>query len=128
MEHLEDMDDLRESVGLQAYAQRNPLNQYRILGADIFDEMIIDIRNDTVRMLLCAMPQPEAALKRTQVIRPIGEGFMNLGPRKNVARPVTAQRNTPAHSEKKPGRNDPCPCGSGKKYKKCCGAGNTSEE
>ena len=126
MEHLEDMDDLRESVGLQAYAQRNPLNQYRIAGADIFDEMILNIRDDTVRMLLSAVPRTQTAIKRVQVARPVGEGFMNLGPRAKAAtkRPTS----TPVRSQKKPERNDPCPCGSGKKYKKCCGANTNAEE
>ena len=123
MEHLEDMDDLRGSVGLQAYAQRNPLNQYRIAGADIFDEMIVDIRNDTVRMLLSAMPKPQAAVKRVQIIRPMSEGQMNFGARKAQPAPNRpSSANMPVRSIKKPERNDPCPCGSGKKYKKCCGA------
>jgi preprotein translocase subunit SecA len=123
MEHLEDMEDLRGSVGLQAYAQRNPVNQYRIAGADIFDEMIVDIRNDTVRMLLSAMPKPQTSVKRVQVIRPMSEGHMNFGVRKPTSIPhKPASANMPVRSIKKPERNDPCPCGSGKKYKKCCGA------
>ena len=128
MEHLEDMDDLRESVGLQAYAQRNPLNQYRIAGADIFDEMIVDIRDDTVRMLLSAVPKPQNEIKRVQIVRPIGEGFMNFGARPKAAPQRPAPANMPVRSQKKPERNDPCPCGSGKKYKKCCGANTKTED
>ena len=117
MDHLEDMDDLRDSIGLQAYAQRNPLNEYKIAGADLFDEMVISIRDDTVRNLLSAMPKAQP-IKRIQIAKPSEEGFMNFGSgAKRVVR--TAQ---PVRKEKEPGRNDPCPCGSGKKYKKCCGA------
>ena len=121
MDHLENMDDLRDSIGLQAYAQRDPLNEYKIAGADLFDEMIIAIRDDTVRGLLSAQPKNEP-IKREQIAKPSEEGFMNFG--SNAKRVVrTAQ---PVRSEKV-GRNDPCPCGSGKKYKKCCGAPKDGE-
>ena len=121
MDHLEAMDDLRDSIGLQAYAQRNPLNEYKIQGADLFDEMIMAIRDDTVRGILSVMPK-EKPIERVQVVKPTEEGFMNLG-QKRVQKAPT---NTPLRNENKVGRNDPCPCGSGKKYKKCCGA-NTAE-
>ena len=121
MDHLENMDDLRDSINLQAYAQRNPLNEYKIAGADLFDEMIIAIRDDTVRGLLSAQPKAKP-IQREQVAKPSEEGFMNFG--SNAKRVVrTAQ---PVRSEKI-GRNDPCPCGSGKKYKKCCGAPKDGE-
>ncbi|MBO5212356.1 MAG: preprotein translocase subunit SecA [Clostridia bacterium] len=121
MDHLENMDDLRDSINLQAYAQRNPLNEYKIAGADLFDEMIIAIRDDTVRGLLSAQPKAKP-IEREQVVKPSEEGFMNFG--SNAKRVVrTAQ---PVRSEKI-GRNDPCPCGSGKKYKKCCGAPKDGE-
>ena len=116
MDHLEVMDDLRESIGLHAYAQRNPLNEYKIAGADLFDEMILSIRDDTVRGILSVVPRSE--IKRVQVARPSDEGFMNMAPgQKRVVRTAQPKKNPP-----KVGRNDPCPCGSGKKYKKCCGA------
>ena len=120
MDHLEAMDDLRESIGLQAYAQRDPLNEYKIAGADLFDEMVLSIRDDTVRGLLSAMPK-EKPIKRVQIAKPTDEGFMNFGGAKKVIR-----SQTPVRSEKI-GRNDPCPCGSGKKYKKCCGANKGSD-
>lgn len=120
MDHLEAMDDLRESIGLQAYAQRDPLNEYKIAGADLFDEMVLSIRDDTVRGLLSAMPK-EKPIKRVQIAKPTDEGFMNFGGAKKVIR-----TQTPVKSEKI-GRNDPCPCGSGKKYKKCCGANKGSD-
>ena len=121
MDHLEAMDDLRESIGLQAYAQRNPLIEYKIAGADLFDEMVLNIRDDTVRGILSAMP--EKALQRVQIAKPSEEGFMSFGAgQKRVVRTAAPKKNPP-----KVGRNDPCPCGSGKKYKKCCGANAQGE-
>ena len=121
MDHLEAMDDLRDSIGLQAYAQRNPLNEYKLQGAELFDEMILAIRDDTVRGILSVVPK-EKPIERVQVVKPTDEGFMKLGQRKVQKAPTQA----PIRNDDKVGRNDPCPCGSGKKYKKCCGA-STSE-
>ncbi|MBQ4511262.1 MAG: SEC-C domain-containing protein, partial [Clostridia bacterium] len=119
MDHLEAMDDLRESIGLQAYAQRDPLVEYKLAGADIFDDMILNIRDDTARGILMAVPK-EAPMKRVQIIKPTEEGFMNFGakPQKKQLPPKQA----PIINDKKIGPNEPCPCGSGKKYKKCCGS------
>ncbi len=118
MDHLESMDSLMEMIGLQAYAQRNPISEYRLYGADLFDEMITNIRDDTARMVLSVMPKPQREMKRVEVARPVSEGFGGGGVKKQVNRPVV-------NKAPKVGRNDPCPCGSGKKYKKCCGAVNT---
>ena len=118
MDHLDAMEDLKGSIGLHAYAQRDPVNEYRIEGADMFDEMVSEIRDDTVRMLLSAYPR-ENEIKRVEVAKPLIEGFEGGKP------PVKSQK-APAKSEKV-GRNDPCPCGSGKKYKKCCGANKNDE-
>ena len=110
MEHLDAMDDLKEYIGLNAYAQRDPMAMYRIQGGELFDQMIDDIREETVRKVLSVVPRVQST-ERVQVAKPmmpVGDGS---------ARPVRK----PATS-KKVGRNDPCPCGSGKKYKKCCGA------
>jgi len=115
MDHLEAMDSVMESIGLQAYAQRNPISEYRILGADMFDEMVLNIRDDTVRMLLSVMPKPQVELKRVEVAKPVTAGFSGGGD-KSIAKKPVVNKGT------KVGRNDPCPCGSGKKYKKCCGA------
>ncbi len=120
MDHLEDMDSLMESIGLQAYAQRNPISEYRIAGADLFDEMVTMIRDDTVRMLLSVMPRPQT-MKREQIIKPVSAGFAGAGDGTLKKKPVVKK------AAEKVGRNDPCPCGSGKKYKKCCGAGTTNE-
>ena len=124
MDHLEAMDDLRESVGLQSYAQRNPISEYRLNGADLFDDMIINIRDDTVRGILSAVPK-EKPVQRVQVVKPTEEGFMNFGQAKE--RKPVKQTQQPIRAEQKVGRNELCPCGSGKKYKKCCGANHGGE-
>ncbi len=129
MNHIDAMDDLRSSVGLQAYAQRSPINEYRFTGADMFDDMIAQIREETTRMVLAVAPRKEQEIKRVEVARPLTAGFSGAP----GARPMGASRpagtqagivSPTARTGSKVGRNDPCPCGSGKKYKKCCGAGN----
>ena len=92
---------------------------YRIQGADMFDEMIADIRENTVRMILSAMPKPREEIKRVQVANPLIEGFAGG---KAPAKKASVKK------AEKVGRNDPCPCGSGKKYKKCCGLSENTEE
>ena len=115
MDHLDAMDDLRGSVGLNAYANRSPLVEYRIVGGDMFDEMIAEIREDTVRGVLSVTPKQE--VKRVEVAKVTSEG-MQGGTQSGGKVPVKA---APVKKAPKVGRNDPCPCGSGKKYKKCCG-------
>ena len=118
MEHIDAMDDLKDTIRLQAYAQRDPVNEYRLQGADMFDAMVDDIRDTTVRMILSVtIRTPE--VKRVQLANPINEGFEGQGGPKKPKRVTVVKKNTPAT-----GRNDLCPCGSGKKYKKCCGAPN----
>ncbi len=116
MEHLDAMDDLRDSINLEAYAQRNPLTEYRIAGMNLFDQMTDDIRRDTTRMILSAIPREEFERRRQAVVSrnaihgtngPISTGEKKVPVKKTAAEKV--------------GRNDPCPCGSGKKYKNCCG-------
>ncbi|MBQ8185557.1 MAG: SEC-C domain-containing protein, partial [Clostridia bacterium] len=123
-EHLEAMDSLMETIHLQAYAQRNPISEYRLHGADMFDEMITSIRDDTVRKVLAVIPRPQQQeIKRVEVLNAVNEGFAGGGQKKIV------QNKPVVNKTPKVGRNDPCPCGSGKKYKKCCGANQgTSEE
>lgn len=108
MDHLDAMDELREYIGLNSYAQRDPVAMYRIESADMFDDMIETIKDSTVRDILCYRPQVTIG-RRHQVGREIQSPPPSGG---NVPKRNTA---------KKPGRNDPCPCGSGKKYKNCCG-------
>ncbi len=120
MDHLDAMEDLKGSVGLNAYAQRNPISEYRILSADLFDEMTGLIREDTVRMILSVQPRKQE-IKRVEVAKVTNEGFVGSGePVKK--KPVVIKKT------ERVGRNDPCPCGIGKKYKKCCGANDTSAE
>ncbi len=120
MDHLDAMEDLKGGIGLNAYAQRNPISEYRILSADLFDEMTASIREDTVRMIL-SVQQRRQEIKRVEVAKVRSEGFAGSGePVKK--KPVVVKK------AERVGRNDPCPCGSGKKYKKCCGANDTASE
>ncbi len=114
MEHIDAMEDLKGGVGLNAYAQRNPIDEYRIQGADMFEEMVESIRENTVRALLSVVKREEP-MKRTAVAKATSEGFE--GDKKAPPKKAPVVRRAP-----KVGPNDPCPCGSGKKYKKCCGA------
>ena len=109
MDHIDAMHELRRGIGLQAYAQHDPIVEYKRQGFDMFDEMINEIKDDTARMIFIARIIGQSAPQREQLMKPTatsGDGTLTRQPvRKN----------------KKPGRNDPCPCGSGLKYKKCCG-------
>ena len=111
MDHIDAMDDLKGSVGLQGYAQRDPVNEYRFRGADMFDELVNDIRENTARMILC-LTKKAPDTQRVQVANPIMES----------ASGEIAKKLITIKKAEKVGRNDPCPCGSGKKYKNCCGA------
>ena len=127
MEHIDAMDDLKGSVGFQAYAQRDPVTEYRIQGADMFDAMVADIRERTVRMILSIIPaQKEESVRRVQVAKPLNEGFENGKTERKVVRKRSGP--DPIRRDAVPDRNAPCPCGSGKKYKKCCGAGGGDGE
>lgn len=115
MDHIDAMDDLKDTIRLQSYAQRDPVNEYRIQGADMFDAMVEDIRDTTVRMVLSVtVKTPE--VKRVQLANPISEGFEDQDGTKNAKKITVVRKNANV------GRNDLCSCGSGKKYKKCCGA------
>ena len=111
MDHLEAMDDLREGIGLRAYGERNPLIEYKMEAFDLFNSMIAGIREDTVRWVFRFNPAQTA---RHPVEKPRIAVVTNRDEDEGHPKPV--KRNV-----KKVGRNDPCPCGSGKKYKKCCG-------
>ncbi|MBP5331248.1 MAG: SEC-C domain-containing protein, partial [Lachnospiraceae bacterium] len=107
MNHIDDMDQLRQSIGLQAFAQRNPVDEYKLQGFDMFQEMIEGIEEDTVRMLLRV--QVERKIEREQVANETGTNKDDTVANAPVKR-----------SAKKIMPNDPCPCGSGKKFKFCC--------
>ena len=117
MEHIDTMDDLKGMINLQAYAHRDPITEYRITGGDMFDDMIEEIREKTVRTVLSVVPRAAEPIKRVQVANPLTAG-LDGGEKKTVVKRVSIRKD-PAQ---KVGRNDPCPCGSGKKYKNCCGA------
>ncbi len=115
MEHIDAMEDLKDSIRLQSYAQRDPVNEYRLHGADMFDAMVADIRERTCRMILSiTIKTPE--VKRVQIAKPLTESFE--GDEQKKPKKVTVVRK----ASESVGRNDLCPCGSGKKYKKCCGS------
>ena len=114
MDHIDAMDDLKGSVGLQAYAQRDPINEYRIQGSMMFEEMVAGIRTDTVRHVLTAIPRANAA-QRVRVATPL---------RENLTDGSIAKKTVILRKAETIGRNDLCSCGSGKKYKHCCGAKN----
>ncbi len=123
MDHIDAMDNLEHEIGLQAYAQRDPVNEYRIVGAEMFDSMVSEIRDGTVRMILSVMPRTQSA-ERVSVAKETGEGFSGSNGRRIVKRPAAPKKpkGVTISGKQKIGRNDPCPCGSGKKYKNCCGA------
>ena len=111
MDHIDAMEELKRGIRLRAYAQRDPVVEYRLEGFDMFDEMIASIRTDTARMILTVrIKHQNEAPKREQVANPAAAGSSGTG-----------DENRTVRKGKKIGRNDPCPCGSGKKYKKCCG-------
>lgn len=110
MAHIDDMDELKRGIGLRAFGQKNPVIEYRYEGFEMFDAMVESIREDTIRMLLTVKLQKNAMPQREQVQKPDA-------PNAGAGDGSFAEE---AHA-KKIGDNDPCPCGSGKKYKKCCG-------
>ena len=110
MDHIDAMEELQKGIRLRAYGQKDPVVEYRLEGFDMFDGMIAAIRENTARMILTVQLRKQEEPKREQVAKPTtasgGDG---------------SEARAPVRKGKKPGRNDPCPCGSGKKYKKCCG-------
>ena len=110
MAHIDDMEELKKGIGLRSYGQKNPVIEYRYEGFEMFDAMVEAIREDTIRMLLTVKLRKNEAPEREQVAKPdapnagSGDGSFSES----------------AKSARKVGDNDPCPCGSGKKYKKCC--------
>ncbi len=107
MDHLDEMEQIKREIGLRAYGQHDPVVEYRSVAADLYEGLLDAIKRDTVKYVLSA--QPRVRIVREQVAKPLdtgGDGTLKPQPKR---------------AEKKVGRNDPCPCGSGKKYKHCCG-------
>ncbi len=108
MDHLDEMEQVKREIGLRSYGQHDPVVEYRTVGSELYEGMLEGIRRDTVRYVMSAMPRP--VIQRVQVAKPIdtgGDGSLGKQPVKKKKKEI--------------GRNDPCPCGSGKKYKNCCG-------
>lgn len=109
MDHLDEMEHVKREIGLRAYGEHDPVVEYRNVGSELYDGMLEAIKRDTVRYILTVKPRPQVEIKREQVAKPMDTGSDgSLGKQ-------------PIRIKKAPGRNDPCPCGSGKKYKQCCG-------
>ncbi len=113
MDHIDAVDELKRGIGLVAYGQRDPIIAFREETADMFDAMIASIREDTVRIVLSAPFKTDEEVKREQVAKVTGATGAGDGSEQNK----TVRKS----KSDKIGPNDPCPCGSGKKYKKCCG-------
>ena len=121
MDHIDAMDELKDGIGLRAYGQKDPVVQYRIEGFDMFDQMIADIQLNVVKILMNARKR-EGAPSRQESVKITGEGFEDETISLKGSAPSGEKNHTPiVNTEPKIGRNDPCPCGSGKKYKNCCG-------
>ena len=108
MDHIDDMDQLRQGIGLQAYGQRDPKVEYKMIGYEMFDEMTRAISSDTIRTLYRVKIEQKA--EREEVAKVTGTN-----------KDESAVRAPKKRENKKIYPNDPCPCGSGKKYKQCCG-------
>jgi preprotein translocase subunit SecA len=115
MDHIDNMDELRRGIHLRAIGQHDPVVVYRNEGFDMFEQMVDAIREDTARAVLTVQLRSQEQPERKQVAKITGTSGGDGSDKKQPARKTAAD---------KVGRNDPCPCGSGKKYKKCCGAAN----
>ncbi len=107
MDHIDAMEELKRGIYLRGIAQKDPVVEYRFEGFAMFDEMIASIREETVRLIMTCQVRIQRPPQREQVMQPDA--------------PNAGGPKTPYKADKKPGRNDPCPCGSGQKYKNCCG-------
>ena len=130
MDHIDAMDQFRKGIGLRALGQRNTITEYRMEGFDMFDAMVESIREEAVYMLYHMRVESKVEQKE------IGEGKANIDADGNPIDAPKGNRQMSTNSgekpmpvrrvEKKVGRNEPCPCGSGKKYKNCCGKGDSA--
>ena len=119
MDHIDAMDELKDGIGLRAYGQQDPVVKYRIEGMDMFEEMVLDIKHDVVKMLMNLRKQEE--VKREEAAKITGAALQALNSLDNGEQMKSEVNRTVVNEGPKVGRNDPCPCGSGKKYKNCCG-------
>jgi len=123
MDHIDNMDELKKGIGLRGYGQQDPVVQYRLEGTEMFDDMIEDIRMDVVKILL-NIRKKEGPIERKETTKVTGASLedtaINLVDG-NISEKEGGMNKTVVNEGPKVGRNDPCPCGSGKKYKNCCG-------
>ena len=110
MDNIEAMDELKQGIGLQAYGQHDPVKAYKEQGSQMFEAMVQAIQEETIRRMFLVQLRPAQEVKREKVAKETGTG----------AASQTAVKKQPVRKEHKVGPNDPCPCGSGRKYKKCC--------
>ena len=124
MDHIDEMDELKNGIGLQGYGQKDPVVQYRIVGGEMFDEMNANIKVDVTKFLLNARKR-EGEIRREEQAQitnaSLEDTAINLVDGQNRSPKEGGINRTVVNQEPKVGRNDPCPCGSGKKYKNCCG-------
>ena len=123
MDHIDSMDALKDGIGLRAYGQKDPVAQYRIEGFEMFDAMINDIKLDVSKLVLSV--KKREGYERRATARVTSEGRESI---EGIIDPEATQKEREkvvkapiVNDGPKVGRNDPCPCGSGKKYKNCCG-------
>ena len=126
MDHIDNMDELKDGIGLRAYGQKDPVVQYRTEGSEMFEQMVYDIKSDVVKLLMNARKR-EGTVTRQESVQ-ITNATLANSTIENVNRDNKTKKQAPSlghipvvNQGPKVGRNDPCPCGSGKKYKKCCG-------
>ena len=119
MDHIDAMDELKDGIGLRAYGQQDPVVKYRIEGMDMFEEMVLDIKHDVVKILMNLRKQEE--VKREEAAKITGAALQAINSLDNGEQIKSEVNRTIVNDGPKVGRNDPCPCGSGKKYKNCCG-------
>jgi preprotein translocase subunit SecA len=118
MDHIDAMEELKQGIGLRAYGNRDPVVEFRIEGFDMFDEMTKSIREDTVKMILIARVRRREDTERREVAKVTGQSGGG----------DASVKKQPVRNGQKVGRNEFCPCGSGKKYKKCCGMNQGTPE
>ena len=119
MDHIDAMDELKDGIGLRAYGQQDPVVKYRIEGMDMFEEMVLDIKHDVVKILMNLRKQEE--VKREEAAKITGAALQAINSLDNGEQIKSEVNRTVVNEGPKVGRNDLCPCGSGKKYKNCCG-------
>ena len=119
MDHIDAMDELKDGIGLRAYGQQDPVVKYRIEGMDMFEEMVLDIKHDVVKILMNLRKQED--VKREETAKITGAALQAINSLDNGEQIKSEVNRTVVNEGPKVGRNDPCPCGSGKKYKNCCG-------